>query len=415
MWVAAMWMASQGVWCGDGEAVDWARCCRPAEPGGGTPTGTPGTGALPRRSPAAPVVEIIFWGKLRVRPESRKSYASMGAVNSCFHRCTAPIASMVCAGRGWLGNLGQRSFGVGPSGGGAAGTTGGGGAASTAGAPPLLCGGFGKRVPKIRRCGFHEVFHERRTSAQGSARSSDLARFYRERDSQNSHFGTLGTSWRTPAKKLLNRAASPRCGGAADGRKSSENRAFRPTMNVPRPDDFVCKAPDILKLSRPMRLPCSRPPLFTSCLLAGGLAALLLGSSWALNPGNAGPQTFEIKFKLPPPKPLSPRGGTGHLQARARFPRRTGRGRADGRYAGQRSAGTSVGGCLCCEMRGYMHDVEGAGEDQPLGRIAMLEDHEGRRQYGQAHRLCRSAHPAARAHVREWRCCSSASRRCSGS
>ncbi len=142
----------------------------------------------------------------------------MGAVNSCFHRCTAPIASMVCAGRGWLGNLGQRSFGVGPSGGGAAGTTGGGGAASTAGAPPLLCGGFGKRVPKIRRCGFHEVFHERRTSAQGSARSSDLARFYRERDSQNSHFGTPATFWRT-GTTVSRRIPAPRCGGAANGAK----------------------------------------------------------------------------------------------------------------------------------------------------------------------------------------------------
>ncbi len=55
--MAGMWMGRNvvgrnvggrtGVWCGDGEAVDWARCCRPAEPGGGTPTGTPGTGALP--------------------------------------------------------------------------------------------------------------------------------------------------------------------------------------------------------------------------------------------------------------------------------------------------------------------------------------------------------------------------------
>lgn len=30
-----------------------------------------------------------------------------------------------------------------------------------------------------------------------------------------------------------------------------------------------------------------------------------------------------------------------------------------------------------CEMRGYMHDVDGTGEDQPLGRISRLEDTDG--------------------------------------
>ena len=29
------------------------------------------------------------------------------------------------------------------------------------------------------------------------------------------------------------------------------------------------------------------------------------------------------------------------------------------------------GRMFVCEMRGYMHDVEGAGEDQPLGRIVL--------------------------------------------
>ncbi len=59
----------------------------------------------------------------------------MGAVNSCFHRCTAPIASVACAGTGWLGEFGAAILCVVvPGGGGAAGTTGGGGAPSTAGA-----------------------------------------------------------------------------------------------------------------------------------------------------------------------------------------------------------------------------------------------------------------------------------------
>src|SRR5205823_6514403 len=35
------------------------------------------------------------------------------------------------------------------------------------------------------------------------------------------------------------------------------------------------------------------------------------------------------------------------------------------------------GRMFVCEMSSYMHDVEGAGEDQPGGRIAMLEDTDG--------------------------------------
>lgn len=37
-----------------------------------------------------------------------------------------------------------------------------------------------------------------------------------------------------------------------------------------------------------------------------------------------------------------------------------------------------------CEMRGYMHDVDGTGEDQPLGRISRLEDGDGDGVYDQA-------------------------------
>jgi hypothetical protein len=41
----------------------------------------------------------------------------------------------------------------------------------------------------------------------------------------------------------------------------------------------------------------------TCILTAAALAAGTL--AWALHPKNAGPETFEIKFKLPPPKPLT--------------------------------------------------------------------------------------------------------------
>src|SRR6266568_3427669 len=36
------------------------------------------------------------------------------------------------------------------------------------------------------------------------------------------------------------------------------------------------------------------------------------------------------------------------------------------------------------EMRGYMHDIEGAGEDQPLGRIKLLTDGDGDGKYDRA-------------------------------
>jgi len=40
--------------------------------------------------------------------------------------------------------------------------------------------------------------------------------------------------------------------------------------------------------------------------LALPLALLLGAAAFALNKGNAGPDQVEIKFNLPPPKPLSP-------------------------------------------------------------------------------------------------------------
>ena len=53
-----------------------------------------------------------------------------------------------------------------------------------------------------------------------------------------------------------------------------------------------------------MTPPASRSVL-TGILCASALT--LSGVSlWALHPQNAGPQEFEIKFKLPAPKPLTP-------------------------------------------------------------------------------------------------------------
>ena len=106
-------------------------------------------------------------------------------------------------------------------------------------------------------------------------------------------------------------------------------------------------------------------------------SALALGTlAWALHPKSAGPETFEIKFKLPPPKPLSaaeelktfklPKGFHAELVAAEPMVE-----------VPVAQAWDEKGRLFVCEMRGYMQDVEGKGEDQPLGRIVMLEDTDG--------------------------------------
>lgn len=97
---------------------------------------------------------------------------------------------------------------------------------------------------------------------------------------------------------------------------------------------------------------------------------------WALHPKSAGPETFEIRFKLPAPKPLTPEEELKTFKL------------APGFHAELVAAEPMIespvalswdhkGRLFVCEMRGYMHDVEGAGEDQPIGRIVMLEDTDG--------------------------------------
>lgn len=97
---------------------------------------------------------------------------------------------------------------------------------------------------------------------------------------------------------------------------------------------------------------------------------------WALHPKSAGPEAFEIKFKLPAPKPLTPEEELKTFKL------------APGFHAELVAAEPMIespvalswdhkGRMFVCEMRGYMHDVEGAGEDQPIGRIVMLEDTDG--------------------------------------
>ncbi|MEO6740309.1 MAG: dehydrogenase, partial [Chthoniobacteraceae bacterium] len=106
-------------------------------------------------------------------------------------------------------------------------------------------------------------------------------------------------------------------------------------------------------------------------------AALAAGTlAWGLHNKNAGPESFEIKFKLPPPKPLTPeeelktfKVAKGfHVELVAAEPMI---------QEPVAQAWDEKGRLFVCEMRGYMQDVEGKGEDQALGRIVMLEDTDG--------------------------------------
>jgi mono/diheme cytochrome c family protein/glucose/arabinose dehydrogenase len=121
----------------------------------------------------------------------------------------------------------------------------------------------------------------------------------------------------------------------------------------------------------------SRTALFrtrTCILTAAALAAGTL--AWALHPKNAGPETFEIKFKLPPPRPLTAEEELKTFKVAKGFHVEL--------VAAEPMIETPIaqswdekGRLFVCEMRGYMQDVEGKGEDKPLGRIVMLEDTDG--------------------------------------
>jgi glucose/arabinose dehydrogenase/mono/diheme cytochrome c family protein len=108
------------------------------------------------------------------------------------------------------------------------------------------------------------------------------------------------------------------------------------------------------------------------------IGALILKSTLALalNPQNAGPDQFEIKFKLPPPKPLSAAEELATFKVPPGFKVEL--------VAGDPMVEAPIsmswdehGRLFVLEMRGYMHDVDGKGEDQPLGRIVVLEDTDG--------------------------------------
>jgi len=113
----------------------------------------------------------------------------------------------------------------------------------------------------------------------------------------------------------------------------------------------------------------TRPLIVLLCLS-------LASSSFAVHSKNAGPEKVELKFKLPPPVPLSPEEAMKTFAVEKGFRIEL--------VASEPMIESPVamsfddqGRLYVCEMRGYMHDLEGGGEKEPTGRVSLLEDTDG--------------------------------------
>lgn len=106
------------------------------------------------------------------------------------------------------------------------------------------------------------------------------------------------------------------------------------------------------------------------------LAASLLPQAEAVNKKNAGPEKVEIKFNLPPPVPLSPEEALKTFKVEKGF--RVELVAAEPMIQAPVAISFDDQGRLyVVEMRGYMHDMHGKGEDLPTGRVSLLEDTDG--------------------------------------
>jgi mono/diheme cytochrome c family protein/glucose/arabinose dehydrogenase len=128
---------------------------------------------------------------------------------------------------------------------------------------------------------------------------------------------------------------------------------------------------------RKHNLNVSSPPLMRRShkIAIASLAALSL-PVLAVNKKNAGPDKVELKFKLPPPAPLSPEEAMKTFKVEKGF-------RVElvacepMIQAPVAMSFDDQGRLYVVEMRGYMHDVEGSTEDKPTGRVSLLEDTDG--------------------------------------
>ena len=119
------------------------------------------------------------------------------------------------------------------------------------------------------------------------------------------------------------------------------------------------------------------PPLplkkSTMALAAMGLLGL---PALALHTKNAGPAKVEIKFNLPPTPPLSPEEALKAFKIEEGF--RIELVAAEPMVEAPIAISFDDQGRLyVVEMRGYMRDVEGTTENEPTGRIKLLEDTDG--------------------------------------
>ena len=106
------------------------------------------------------------------------------------------------------------------------------------------------------------------------------------------------------------------------------------------------------------------------------LASSFLPSARAVNQKNAGPEKVEMKFKLPPPAPLSAEEEMKTFRVEKGFHIEL--------VASEPMIESPVaisfddqGRLYVVEMRGYMHDLEGGGEKEATGRVSLLEDTDG--------------------------------------
>lgn len=96
----------------------------------------------------------------------------------------------------------------------------------------------------------------------------------------------------------------------------------------------------------------------------------------AVHTKNAGPEKVELKFKLPPPKPLSPQEAAKTFKVEKGF--RVELVACEPMIEAPVAMSFDDQGRLyVCEMRGYMHDVAGSTEKEPTGRVSLLEDTDG--------------------------------------
>lgn len=106
------------------------------------------------------------------------------------------------------------------------------------------------------------------------------------------------------------------------------------------------------------------------------LCLLLAPYAFAVHTKNAGPEKVELKFKLPPPKPLNPEEETKTFKVEKGF--RIELVACEPMIEAPIAMSFDAQGRLyVCEMRGYMHDVEGSTEKEPTGRVSLLEDTDG--------------------------------------